>query len=182
MNEYYKLKICGLTRDLKKVQVAPHLVIASFVMLGDTQLIEKTADALVEKAKKMGRIDMLVCPEAKGIPLTHAMAVRLGVDYVVVRKSVKSYMENPITATVKSITTKDPQTIVIDEVDALKLGGKNICIVDDVVSTGGSLKSLEELLAQTGCKVVSKIAVLLEEGGYSGGDLIYLDKLPVFPC
>ena len=121
MNEYYELKICGLVRKLKKVKVAPDLVIASFVMLGDTQLIEKCADELFDKMKDIKDLDMLVCPEAKGIPLTHALAVRLGVDYVVARKSVKGYMENPITSEVKSITTNEKQIIVIDEIDAAQI-------------------------------------------------------------
>ena len=101
MNETYTLHVAGLTRELKKVRVAPNLRIASFVMLGDTRLIEKCADALYEEIKKLGTIEMLVCPEAKGIPLTHALAVRMGVDYVVARKSVKGYMEHPIIAEVK---------------------------------------------------------------------------------
>jgi adenine phosphoribosyltransferase len=130
--------------------------------------------------KDIKDLDMLVCPEAKGIPLTHALAVRLGVDYVVARKSVKGYMENPITSEVKSITTNEKQIIVIDEIDAARLNGKSVCVVDDVVSTGGSLRSLEAVLAKTGCTVISKAAVLLEEGGYSGEDLIYIQKLPVF--
>lgn len=178
--QYYTLNICGLTRELKKVRVAPGLTIASFVMLGDTELIERCADALYEKMKKLGGIDMLVCPEAKGIPLTHAIAVRMGVDYVVARKSVKGYMEHPIVAEVKSITTTEKQIIVIDEIDAAKLNGKRVCVVDDVVSTGGSLRSLENVLAKTGCTVASKAAVLLEEGGYDKDDLIYIRKLPVF--
>ena len=189
MAEFYTLHVAGLTRELKKVRVAPHLTIASFVMLGDTQLIEKAAEALLEKIRALGQIDMLVCPEAKGIPLTHAIAARMGVDYVVARKSVKAYMEHPIIEETKSITTSEKQIIVIDEMDAAKLDGKRVCVeldgkrvcvVDDVVSTGGSLHSLEAVLAKTGCTVVSKVAVLLEEGGYDGKDLIYLEKLPVF--
>ena len=109
------------------------------------------------------------------------LAVRLGVDYVVARKSIKGYMENPITSEVRSITTNEKQIIVIDETDAAKLDGKRVCVVDDVVSTGGSLRSVEDVLAKTGCTVICKVAVLLEEGGYSGEDLIYLQKLPVFP-
>ena len=141
MNESYTLHVAGLVRELKKVRIAPDLRIASFVMLGDTRLIEKCADALYEKIKGLGDINMLVCPEAKGIPLTHALAVRMGVDYVVARKSVKGYMEHPIIAEVKSITTTEKQVIVIDEFDAAKLDGKKVCVVDDVVSTGGSAKS-----------------------------------------
>ncbi|MDL2298204.1 adenine phosphoribosyltransferase [Synergistaceae bacterium OttesenSCG-928-D05] len=181
MSEYYTLKLCGLTRQLRKVPVSPTLIIASFVMLGDTELVETCADALYEKLKEMKEIDLLVCPEAKGIPLTHALAVRLGVDYVVARKSVKGYMENPIVAEVKSITTKEKQFIVLDGLDVDKLKGKKVCVVDDVVSTGGSLKSLQEVLAQTGCEVIRKVTVLLEEGGYNGEDLTYLERLPVFP-
>ena len=181
MTETYTLNICGLTRELKKVQVAPNLKIASFVMLGDTMLIEKTADALYEKLKSRNDIEIIVSLEAKGIPLAHALSVRLGTNYVVIRKSIKSYMENPIYTEVKSITTKEPQKIVINGVDATLLKGKNVCIVDDVVSTGGSLKSVERLLELTECNVVAKVDVLLEEGGYNGEDLTYLAKLPVFP-
>lgn len=180
MNEKYILRVAGVTRELKKVRVAPDLVIASFVMLGDTQLIEKCADALYEKMKGKINPDILVCPEAKGIPLTHALAVRMGLDYVVARKSVKGYMEHPIIAEVKSITTEKRQIIVIDELSAAKLRGKTVCIVDDVVSTGSSLASLEKVLAKTDCTVVGKVSVLLEDGGYKGSDLIYLEKLPVF--
>jgi adenine phosphoribosyltransferase len=178
--EYYDLRVAGLTRRLKKVRVADSLVIASFVMLGDTKLIEACADALLPLLPK-DEIDMLVCLEAKGIPLTHALAVRLGVDYITVRKSVKSYMENPLVVEVQSITTAGSQLLVMDGVDRAKVEGKRICVVDDVVSTGGSLRSVEKLLAEAGAEVVSKTAVLLEEGGYDGQDLVYLERLPVFP-
>jgi len=182
MTDTYTLELCGLTRELTKIQVAPNLRIASFVMLGDTKLIEKTADALYEKIKEIDNIDIIVSLEAKGIPLAHALSVRLGTNYVVVRKSIKSYMENPVFTEVKSITTNEPQKLVLNGVDAALLKGKNVCIVDDVVSTGGSLKSVEALLAKAECTVVARVAVLLEEGGYAGDDLTYLAKLPVFPC
>jgi Adenine/guanine phosphoribosyltransferases and related PRPP-binding proteins len=179
-NGFYELRVAGLTRRLKKVRVADTLVIASFVMLGDTKLIEACADSLLPLLPK-DEIDMLVCPEAKGIPLTHAPAVRLGVDYITVRKSVKRYMENPPVVEVQSITTAGSQLLVMDGVDRAKVEGKRICVVDDVVSTGGSLRSVEKLLAEAGAEVVSKTAVLLEEGGYDGQDLIHLERLPVFP-
>ena len=180
MPEFYELKVAGLTRRLKKVRVADHLVIASFVMLGDTKLIESCADALLPLLPK-DKIDMLVCLEAKGIPLTHALAVRLGVDYITVRKSVKSYMEDPLVVEVRSITTQAPQTLVLDGVDRRRLRGRRVGVVDDVVSTGGSLKAVEALLSQAEASVVCRVAVLLEEGGYHGEDLLYLEKLPVFP-
>jgi adenine phosphoribosyltransferase len=178
MSDLYELNLCGLSRSLRKVRVAPALSIASFVMLGDTEMIERCADALVERLPREG-LDMLVCPEAKGIPLTHAVARRLGLNYVVARKSVKSYMENPQVEEVRSITTQGVQTVVLDGIDADLLKGKRVGVIDDVVSTGGSLKSLEALLRRVGCDVAFRAAVLLEEGGFDG-ELIYLERLPVF--
>jgi len=151
-------------------------------MLGDTALVEAAAEALVSHPEfPRDSIDLLVCPEAKAIPLTHAIAVRLGCNYVVARKNVKSYMQDPLVESVASITTAGKQTLVLDGPDCKALGGKNVCIVDDVVSTGGSLLSLEKLLAKTGCTVVGKAAVLLEEAGYAGTDLVFLARLPIFP-
>ncbi len=177
----YTLSIGSLVRELPIVRVSDRLSIASFVMLGDTALIEAAADALVaHPGFPRSGIDLLVCPEAKAISLTHAVAVRLGCDYVVVRKTVKSYMQDPLVETVVSITTKGTQTLVLDGPDRKALSGKKVCIVDDVVSTGGSLDSLGRLLARTGCTVTARAAVLLEEGGHTGEDLVFLARLPVF--
>ncbi|GAB6280544.1 MAG: phosphoribosyltransferase family protein [Thermovirga sp.] len=178
-NGFFELRVAGLTRRLPKVKVAEGLVIASFVMLGDTELVERTAEKLTDMLPGE-RIDMLVCLEAKGIPLTHAIARRLGVNYVTVRKSVKSYMEDPLVERVSSITTQGEQILVLDGVDREKISGKSVCVVDDVVSTGGSLRAVQSLLEKAGAVVVCKAAVLLEEGGYDGSDLVFLERLPVF--
>jgi adenine phosphoribosyltransferase len=177
-NNFYELKIAGITRKLKKIKISEDITIASFVMLGDTELVEKTAEELYTKIPS--DVEMLVCPEAKGIPLTHVIANKLGIDYVIIRKSVKGYMENPVIEKVQSITTREPQIIVLDGVDADRIRGRKVCIIDDVVSTGGSLTAVEKLLEKAGSIVKAKAAVLLEEGGYESEDLIYLEKLPVF--
>lgn len=177
----FTLRIGSVVRELPIVRVSESLEIASFVMLGDTALIEACAEGLVAHPSfPRGGVDLLVCPEAKAIPLTHAMAVRLGVNYVVARKTVKSYMSDPLVESVASITTEGKQTLVLDGPDRTILDGKRVCIVDDVVSTGGSLLSLERLLSKTGCTVVAKATALLEEGGHDGEGLIYLERLPVF--
>ena len=181
MPDSYRLKVAGLERVLPVIRISPSLSIASFVMPGDTELVEACARALVDHPDfPSGRIDILVCPEAKAVPLTHAVARTLGLDYVVVRKSVKAYMENPFTAAATSITTSGEQQLVINGIDAEKLKGRNIAVLDDVVSTGGSLKSLETLLERTGGRIIIRAAVLLEEAGYTGDGLVYLEKLPVF--
>ena len=180
-DEFYELKVAGLTRKLPKVKINDKLAIASFVMLGDTDLIEKCADALFYQldTRKLD-IDIIVVPEAKGIALAHCISNHMSVDYVVARKSVKGYMSDPMVEKVQSITTIGAQTLVLDSCDVEKLKGKKICIVDDVVSTGGSIVGLQEMLEKIDCKVVCKATVLLEEAGYDKDDLIYLAKLPIF--
>jgi len=178
---YYTLNIAGLKRRLPKIKISDKLTIASFVMLGDTELIERAAKAIFEHPGfPRYNIDVLVCPEAKAIPLTHSIAKLMQVNYIVARKSIKSYMSNPVIENVKSITTKGEQLLVLDGPDVESIKGRNVCIVDDVVSTGGSIKSLEKLLSRVGCKVICKAAVLLEEAGYESEDLVYLERLPIF--
>jgi adenine phosphoribosyltransferase len=177
--ETYTLNVAGLQRELPKVKIHDELTIASFVMFGDTELIERCAESLTTKFNA-SLIDYFVCPEAKAIPLIHACSRIMGVNYIVIRKSVKGYMTDPITEKVQSITTIGEQNLVLDKIDVDKIKGKNVAIIDDVVSTGGSISSVEKLLDKVGANVTCKAAVLLEEAGYENPDLIYLEKLPVF--
>ena len=172
----YKLRVAGLERDLPKIKINDNLTIASFVILGDNELIEKTASLM---AKEIPDVDYIVCPEAKSIPLAHAIAARKKVDYIVLRKSIKGYMNNPISKEVKSITTIENQHLIIDGKDTERIKGKRIAIIDDVVSTGGSLETVEDLLNEVGSIIVWKGAILLE-GDKQFDDLFYIEKLPLW--
>ena len=181
--EFYELHVAGLVRKLPKVKINDELAIASFVMLGDTKLTESCALYLTNHPdfpKGDNDIDVVICPEAKAIPLVHVISRILGVDYIVARKSVKGYMVDPIVEKVESITTIGEQMLVLDKPDADKIKGKNVCIIDDVVSTGGSIISVEKLMKKAEANVVCKAAVLLEDAGYNNPDLVYLENLPIF--
>ena len=65
-------------------------------------------------------------------------------------------------------------------VSAAKMKGKRILIVDDVISTGESLRALEELVAEAGGTVAGRMAVLAEGDAQERRDIVYLEKLPVF--
>ena len=182
-NEFYELNVAGLVRKLPKVKINDELAIASFVMLGDTKLTESCALYLTNHPdfpKGDNDIDVVICPEAKAIPLVNVISRILGVDYIVARKSVKGYMVDPIVEKVESITTIGEQMLVLDKPDADKVKGKNVCIIDDVVSTGGSITSVEKLMKKAEANVVCKAAVLLEDAGYNNPDLVYLENLPIF--
>jgi adenine phosphoribosyltransferase len=172
----FTLRVAGLERVLPKIEINENLTIASFVILGDTQLIEKCSSIM---AKKIPEVDYIICPEAKSIPLAHSISVHKGVDYVVLRKSIKGYMNNPIIEEVKSITTIEKQQLVIDGKDAEKLKGKRVAIIDDVVSTGGSLETVEKLMGKINSIIVWRGAILLE-GDKEFDDLFYLERLPLW--
>lgn len=174
----YRLKVAGIERDLPLCPIGENLNIGAFVLFGDVELTEKCAAALLEKAPEY---DVMVTAESKGIPLVHAMCRIDGKNrYVLARKSVKLYMKDVLKCETQSITTAAKQTLYIDGDDAEYMKGKRVLIVDDVISTGGSLLSLENLVAQAGGTVVGKMTILAEGDATTRDDIIYLEKLPLF--
>lgn len=175
--DYYKLKVCGLERNLPIIQISDNLKIASFVLLGDAELAEKAG---LELSKKVDA-DIILTAEAKGISLAHEIAKNVGEkSFVVARKSEKAYMNDPIYVEVNSITTKNIQKLFLDFKDVEKIKGKKIALVDDVISTGESMNALESLVEKAGGKVVQKLAILAEGDAANRDDIIYLEKLPIF--
>lgn len=178
MHTQYSLKIAGLIRILPNIRLNEKLSIASFVVLGDAELIQATAPLLVSK---LPEVDLLVGAEAKGIPLVHEMSRLMGLSrYVVVRKSIKAYMQDAMFDSVQSITTTSEQIMVLDRLDVDRIKGKRIALIDDVISTGASLATMERLVEQAGGIVVAKAAILAEGDAALRDDILYLEKLPVF--
>ncbi|EHO76680.1 hypothetical protein HMPREF9942_01606 [Fusobacterium animalis F0419] len=174
----YTLNVVGLTRELPIIKLSYDLSIASFVILGDTEIVRKTAPII---AKKLPEVDFIVTAEAKGIPLAYEISRVLNLnEYVVARKSVKAYMEEPIEVEVNSITTTNSQKLYLNNQDAKKIKGKRIALIDDVISTGQSLKALERLVEKAGGKVLAKAAILAEGDAKDRKDIIFLEALPTF--
>ena len=174
----YTLHVAGLTRELPVIKLSYDLSIASFVILGDTEIVRKTAPII---AKKLPEVDFIVTAEAKGIPLAYEISRILNLnEYVVARKSIKAYMEEPIEVEINSITTTNSQKLYLNNQDAKKIKGKRIALVDDVISTGQSLKALERLVEKAGGKVLAKAAILAEGDAKDRKDIIFLEALPTF--
>ena len=174
----YKMKIAGLERALPICPLNEKLCIAGFVMFGDVELTKACAKALIPLAPEH---DVMVTAESKGIPLVYEMAREMGVNkYVLARKSPKLYMKNVVKFDLKSITTVNTQSLYLDGADVEYLKGKRVLIVDDVISTGASLRALEQLVTTSGGIVVGKMAVLAEGEAADRKDIIFLEKLPLF--
>ena len=175
---YYPMNIAGLDRKLPICRVTDDLYIAGFVIFGDQELTVACAKALLEKAPEY---DYIITAEAKGIPLAHEMARQSGAKkYFLARKAPKLYMTGVFEVSVKSITTAKEQKLYLDVADAEMMKGKKILLVDDVISTGESLRALEVLVEQAGGIIAGRMAILAEGEAQDRLDLIYLEKLPVF--
>lgn len=175
----YTMNIAGLDRDLPLCKVADDLYIGAFVMFGDAEITVACARELLARAPK--DYDYLLTAEAKSIPLIHEMARQSGAKtYFIARKGMKVYLTDPIHVTVHSITTQHEQDLYLSGEDAARIRGKRILIVDDVISTGDSLKAMEELVVDAGGTVAGRMAVLAEGDAQKRADIIYLNPLPLF--
>ena len=175
---YYRMTVAGLERDLPICPVNDSLSIAGFVIFGDQELTVACAKALLEKAPAY---DYILTAEAKGIPLGHEMARQTNAPkYFLARKAPKLYMTGVFESKVRSITTAKEQHLYLDGNDAKLMQGKRILIVDDVISTGESLRALEILVEKAGGTICGRMAILAEGDAQDREDLIYLEKLPLF--
>lgn len=174
----YKMTIAGCERELMLCEVSEHLDIAAFIMFGDVEVTEAAAKELLQKCPEH---DIIITAEAKGIPLCYEMARQEKGEYIIARKGVKVYMPDPISVELKSITTNKLQKLFLGSNDVEKLKGKRVLIVDDVISTGESLEALKLLVEKSGGINVGMAAVLAEGDAANRDDIIFLEKLPVFP-
>jgi|GEM_PF-24879 len=178
MKDIYSIEVAGIKRELPIVKIGENLSIASFVILGDTELVCASAPKIVDK---LPDVDVLVTAEAKGIPLTFEISRLLGMkSYIVARKSIKPYMDAPIIDEVVSITTQKKQILCLDEQDVKAIKGKRVAIIDDVISTGESIQAIERLVEAAGGVVAAKAAILAEGDAAERDDIIFLEHLPLF--
>ena len=174
----YEMDIAGLKRELPLCKVTDDLYIGAFVMFGDVEL---TVHCAAELLKRAPEYDYIIAPEAKAIPLLYEMARQSGAEkYFLARKVPKAYMTGVFEVSVKSITTMSVQRLIIDTADAELIKGKRMLIVDDVISTGESLRAMEKLVTAAGGIIVGRMAVLAVGDAADRDDIITLAPLPVF--
>ena len=176
----YPMEIAGLHRELPLCAVSDTLCIGAFICFGDAELTVACARELL-KLLTPGSYDYLLTAEAKSIPLIHEMARQSGAKkYFITRKKSKVYMPDPLHVQVQSITTAGTQDLYLSRADAELVRGKRIVLIDDVISTGGSMAALEQLVEMAGGTVVDRVAVLAEGEAADRTDIKYLKKLPLF--
>ena len=176
----YSMEIAGLRRELPICKVTDELYIGAFICFGDAEITVACARELL-KLVPAEEYDYLLTAEAKSIPLIHEMARQSGANkYFIARKGPKAYMPDPIHVEDQSITTAGQQRLYLGRDDADLIRGKRILIMDDVISTGGSLQAMEALVQLAGGTVAGKIDVLAEGDAKDRPDIRYLAPLPLF--
>jgi adenine phosphoribosyltransferase len=174
--ETYDIEIAGLKRRLRLFEIKPGLKIAILNILGDTELVQACAKALDEKLQGV-EFDVIVSAEAKSIPLAYALSVETKKPYIILRKS---YMGEALIAETLSITTGEPQTLIMDEKDQEDIKGKRAVIVDDVISTGSTLQGMRMIMEKAGAKITGEAAILTEGERAKWEKIISLGHLPLF--
>ena len=180
MMHTYPMEVAGLKRDLPICRVTDDLYIGAFIVFGDAELTVACARELL-KLVDADSYDYMLTAEAKSIPLIHEMARQSGAaTYFIARKGPKAYMTDPIHVVDRSITTAGEQRLFLGRADADLIRGKRILLMDDVISTGGSLHAMEALVSEAGGIVTGRVAVLAEGEAADRSDIRYLGRLPLF--
>lgn len=177
--ETYPIEIAGIKRHLRLFEIKPGLRIAILNILGDTELVQACARELAKQLQAV-KFDVLITAEAKSIPLAHALSVELRKPYIILRKTYKPYMGDALQAETLSITTGQPQILVLDEKDRELLKGKQVVILDDVISTGSTLQGMRMVMERAGATVVKEAAILTEGERSKWESIISLGHLPLF--
>lgn len=175
----FAVNVAGVRRDLRLFEIKPGVRIAILNILGDTELVEAAARALLPKIAA-SNVDVLVTAEAKSIPLAHAMSAVSGLPYIVLRKSYKPYMGDALQSETLSITTGKSQTLFLDQKDRELITGKRVVLLDDVISTGSTLQAMRLIMEKAGANVVAEAAIFTEGDRAQWTGVIALGHLPVW--
>jgi len=172
-----------ITVDLPLITMPNGQRIYTFDLMGRTVWNQVAAGLLAERIRQAKvDFDIFLTAEAKAIALAQSLAEQMGhLDYIVARKSLKVYMTEPIELNVRSITTAEPQKFYLGKSRYELLRGRRVCVVDDVVSTGGTMGAFLHLAQVVGFDIVL-IACVLTEGqertDFHGIPLLTLDHIP----
>lgn len=181
MTQYdtYPVEVAGVKRNLRLFEVAPGLRIAILNILGDTELVQACAKELAKRLKDLD-FDLFMTAEAKSIPLAYALSAEMNKPYIVLRKSYKPYMGDAIQTETLSITTGQPQVLILDEKDREVIQGRKVVVLDDVISTGSTLQGMRLILDKTGASVAAEAAIFTEGDRAQWMHITALGHLPVF--
>jgi adenine phosphoribosyltransferase len=120
------------------------------------ELLKEVTDEMKKHIKKCGKFDRIVTMEAMGIPLATSLSLDLGIPFTIIRKRQYGL---PGEVSVEQVTGYSKSKMYIN---GLKKGD-TVILVDDVLSTGGTLKAVLYVLKEIGV-VVKGVFIAVYKG------------------
>lgn len=149
--------------DLPLVEVAPGVVIALLICVDHGVAFSERAGRELAALLHGAGPEVVVSVATMGIPLAIEVTRSLGLDdYVILHKTPKIHLGETWAEPVRSITTGADQTLRLDPAREGAVRGRRVAVVDDVVSTGASLRAALQLLRRAGAEPVVVGAFLAE--------------------
>jgi len=183
----YRARVGSQDIDLPVIPISDELAIALLITVDHGVRFAERAGAELAELLAPYEIEIVVSVATMGIPLAIEVTRALGLDdYLILQKTPKLHLRDAITEPVKSITTGGMQRLLFDAARVDVVQGKRVGLVDDVISTGASMRAALNLLGHVGAEPVAIGALLTEAATWRGelGDaatLVHaLGAIPVF--
>jgi adenine phosphoribosyltransferase len=122
------------------------------------ELLKEVSDEMKKLLKKCGRFDRIVTMEAMGIPLASALSLDLGIPFTIIRKRQYGL---PGEISVEQVTGYSKSKLYINGIQK----GDKIVIVDDVLSTGGTLRAVLSVFKKMGV-TVQGVFIAINKGSH----------------
>lgn len=147
--EIYRIQIGLQTYVVPLVPIANNTLKIAYIDLKDNPvLIEALATEIAKYIKAHRKqIDVLVTPEANTMALAYAVHQKTGIDYIILSKKERPNLGNKaLSVNVKSITTDTVQTLWLSEENIKKIANRKVLILDDTISSGGTINAIKTLI------------------------------------
>ncbi len=175
MAKKYTINIKDYSVEMPIVKTSYTQETVVFNLNGNQELTEYCAKQLLPFLQGC---DVIITTESKGLALANSLSRLLGFPrFAVAKKSKKIYILDGLAISIKA-NDGTPQNIRLDYEDVALLQGKNVAIVDQVMSTGGTLTGMEKLVEKAGAKIHSRNFVLVRDTAPYREDINYLGILP----
>ena len=184
MDKFYKLDFLGLERNLPILPTPSGVNIAGFNSVGDTELLKKSGEFLINVLKENKiEFDVVLTTELKGIPIAQEVARLTNTDYVCLRKQEKCYMLEPKKIFSESITSGKTE-FYVSTTEFDKLENKKVIFVDDVFSTGATFNGILSFFKNTNINIVAGAFILKEVPKSDTNSPLNFNfqEKPVFSC
>jgi adenine/guanine phosphoribosyltransferase-like PRPP-binding protein len=183
----YRVVVGSQEVDVPLVKIADDMTIALLISVDHGVAFATTAGTDLARVLAPFGAEIVVSVATMGIPLAIEVTRALGLDdYVILHKTPKIHLQDAIAQPVRSITTAAPQRLLFDRARVAAVQGRRVALVDDVISTGGSIQAALDLLRRVGAEPVV-IGTLVTEGsawrrtlGPDAGLVRSLGTIPLF--